>query len=130
MTARVRAPGELARFAAELTAAALLLPLVAVSTRFLGPRPLVSAARALGARSPARGPKGRGRLRRAIAVVDARISPRSRCYRRALVEMALDRGASSEPLHLGIDLAGGEGSGHAWLASTPPDEGFDVVVVL
>jgi hypothetical protein len=45
------------------------------------------------------------------------------CYRRALLEMYLDSGASREPLYLGLRAHGGPRSGHAWLASWPDNAG-------
>jgi hypothetical protein len=41
------------------------------------------------------------------------------CYRRALVEMAMDPDAASEQLHMGINAGGWLASGHAWLDSSP-----------
>jgi hypothetical protein len=54
-----------------------------------------------------------------IAAVDARIPGGSNCYRRALVEMALDASAAEERLFFGLKAHGGARSGHAWLASWP-----------
>jgi hypothetical protein len=38
------------------------------------------------------------------------------CYRRALLEVSLDRGAAAEPLLLGFDMISEKLAGHAWLA--------------
>ncbi|MCK6549743.1 hypothetical protein L6R52_28155, partial [Myxococcota bacterium] len=96
-----------------------------------GPRRLVPLARRLGAHARARNPAERARLRRLIGGVDARLSGASRCYRRVLIEIALDRGAASETVHLGLYARGGERSGHAWLASEgPARERFDAVIEL
>jgi hypothetical protein len=70
-------------------------------------------------------------LQRVIGAVDARLPGLPNCYRRALLEMALDAGAAEEPLHLGLRVPGGHRSGHAWLGGTsdqsvPFDVTFDV----
>jgi hypothetical protein len=61
------------------------------------------------------------------------------CYRRALVEIALDRGAAQEPVHFAFRSRGGHGSGHAWLGgatdeggapTAPPPGGYDAYFVL
>jgi hypothetical protein len=54
-------------------------------------------------------------LRRLIRGVDACLPGGGNCYRRALLEVALDPAAAAEPLHLGLREHGGPRSGHAWL---------------
>ncbi len=46
------------------------------------------------------------------------------CYRRALLESSLDRGAAEEKIHFALDVGK---TGHAWLDSDPDGQQFDVV---
>jgi len=78
-----------------------------VERRRLGesPEATVRAMRERGRRSGVtRGPLGRARLRRAIRWVDALMRGRPNCYRRTLLELALDAGAARETLLLGLDV--------------------------
>ena len=99
------------------------LPYIEWKRRTAGPGPLVVALRGRADRLQARSVAGRDALRRVIRAVDARIPGGGNCYRRALLEMALDAGAAREPLHLGLRAHGGPKTGHAWLGSpsTPED---------
>jgi len=47
------------------------------------------------------------------------------CYRRALLELALDPTAAAEPLVFGLKQGGGSGSGHAWLGDARGFETYD-----
>jgi hypothetical protein len=85
------------------------------SRKALGIEPAVAAMREHGARAVHRDPAGRLQLRRAIAWLDARMPGGGNCYRRVLLELALDSGAASEPVSVGVRARGGPGSGHAWL---------------
>jgi hypothetical protein len=59
-------------------------------------------------------------------VIDARFLGGGNCFRRALLEIAVDPDAATEPLRFGLREDGGVGSGHAWLASsTEPRCRFD-----
>jgi hypothetical protein len=115
-------------FALELARVIAALPAVEAGRRALGPRPLVERLRACGARAVARDAAARARLRAAIARVDA-LLPGGGCYRRVLLEVALDRGAASEPLSIGLDLEGSRGSGHVWLGDAR-DGDYDAELVL
>jgi hypothetical protein len=88
----------------------------------LGPQDLVPRLRARGSRRPWRDEAGRLRLRRAIRFVDRWFSSGGNCYRRVLIEIAMDAGAATEPLHLGLQTDGGPNSGHAWLGSVRDGE--------
>lgn len=83
------------------------------------PRKLINSLRAQGVLRGARSPAKREVLRRAIRVVDRFFSSGPNCYRRVLMEIALDAGAASEPLHMGLNADGGVNSGHVWFASAP-----------
>jgi hypothetical protein len=49
--------------------------------------------------------------------MDRLLARPANCYRRALVEIAMDAGAATEPLHFGLRAGGGTNSGHAWLGA-------------
>ena len=80
--------------------------------RSLGPRTAASLAREMGRGAPVRSPRGRVRLRRAIGLVDGLFGPN--CYRRVLLEVALDGDAVEDPIYFGIRGRGDGGLGHAW----------------
>lgn len=121
-------PVEAGVFALELARAACVLPFVEAASRFVGPRPIVDVLRTIGAFAPRRDPAARARLRRAIGAIDSRVWKKSGCYRRSLVEMALDRGAAAETLHIGLHADGSEG--HAWLDSETRKENFDLEITI
>ena len=83
----------------------------------VAPRDLIAVLRSSGATCAARDSHGRERLRRAIRFVDRCFPSGPNCYRRVLLEIALDSGAASEPLHFGLQFRGEPKSGHIWLAS-------------
>jgi hypothetical protein len=117
-----------AGFVLELARVIAALPAVEAGRRRLGPRPLVERLRRRGATSPKRDPRDRALLRAAIARVDA-LLPGGGCYRRVLLEVALDGGAARETLSIGLDVAGGRGSGHVWLGDQREGD-YDAELVL
>jgi hypothetical protein len=82
-----------------------------------GPTPLVARLRAEGRTQPRRDRAARQRLQWAVSAVDARFPDGGNCYRRVLIEMALDAGAAREPVFFGLRSGGGVGTGHAYFAS-------------
>jgi Transglutaminase-like superfamily len=115
----------------EVARVLLALPRIELARATEGPAPLVSRLRAEGAGRPARDEAARLRLRRAIASVDARLPGGGSCYRRALLEIALDRDAAGEPFFMGLSSAGGPKSGHAWLGSeSVPARRYDAIISL
>lgn len=68
------------------------------------PQAAVAAMRERGRGAPARDEIGRARLRRAIGWVDAMMPRGENCYRRTLMELALDAGAAGETLVFGLDV--------------------------
>ena len=68
------------------------------------PQRILAAMRARGAHRKERGPIGRARLRRAIGWVDALLPGGANCYRRILLEVALDAGAARETVVFGLDV--------------------------
>src|SRR3954451_17373448 len=93
---------------------------------FQGPGPLVAELRQRGARERVRTDRERARLARIVRVVDACFPGGGNCYRRALLEIAVDPAAAAAPLNLGLRRGGGSRSGHAWLGSgTEPSPRYD-----
>jgi hypothetical protein len=62
-----------------------------------------------------------------VRAVDRLFPSGPNCYRRVLMEIAIDAKAAGEPLYLGLLADGGSGSGHTWLASSKDRGGrYDV----
>jgi hypothetical protein len=72
--------------------------------RTASPERAVAMMRASGRGERARGIVGRARLRRAIGWVDAAFPTGPNCFRRVLVEIALDGAAANETLVFGLDV--------------------------
>ena len=107
------------------------LPGIELARRTEGPAPLVNRLRLRGIRRVARSEVQRRSLRRAIAAVDARLGDSGNCYRRALLEIALDRDAAEKPFFMGLTASGGPRSGHAWLGSEAvPLRAYDAIISL
>jgi hypothetical protein len=90
----------------------------------------VTAVRERASRRRVRSMEQRPSLRRAIAIVDARLPGGPNCVRRSLLEMALDRRAADEKLLLGFRAGGGAKSGHAWLQSQESQDQYDAVITI
>jgi hypothetical protein len=88
-----------------------------------GPDPLLAMLRARGRRGFARTHSERARLAQIIRVADACFPGGGNCYRRALLEIAVDPVAATTPLRLGLRTGGGPRSGHAWLGANTDDPG-------
>jgi hypothetical protein len=66
-----------------------------------------------------------------IAFVDRSFPSGANCYRRVLLEIALDSGAAREPIYFAFSAGGGPQSGHACLASDRVTlESYDAVFVV
>jgi Transglutaminase-like superfamily len=109
----------------DLLRIAVALPQVEVWRLSEAPGPCLQRTRARGARGIHRSSSERDRLRRLIGIVDRFMPGGANCYRRALVEMALDPAAAAEPMHFGLRKAGGPKSGHAWLPGQQSDARYD-----
>jgi len=91
-----------------------------------GPAPLLKSLRARGLREKRRSSSERARLSRIVRIVDACFPGGGNCYRRALLEIAVDPIAAASPLNLGLRSGGGPRSGHAWLGpSSEPQARYD-----
>ena len=104
-------PGELrasaeraARLTRELKRVALVVREVDARRGAEPPERVLAAMRARGETAERRGPIGRARLRRAIGWIDAFVPGGANCYRRVLLEIALDAGAARETVVLGLDV--------------------------
>lgn len=104
-------------FAREAARALLLVPAVERWRRLASPRDAITEARARGERAIERGSVARARLENAIAWIDAAAPGGPNCYRRTLLETALDRGAAREKIALGLDVGR---TGHAWIVAPRP----------
>jgi hypothetical protein len=107
---------ELPATLAEVCNVLRTLPGVERARRAQGPRPVLDAIRRQARHAPRRGVVARRCLRRAIRWVDGCMIGGGNCYRRALLEIALDRGAAQAPLALGFARQDDRLTGHAWIA--------------
>ena len=102
-------------------ASRLASPSVALAARWSGAARTLRAT--LGRLSPPR-QRERRLLQRVIGAIDARM-PGVRVAIEEPVEIAVDRGAASEPLRIGLRLGHGP-LGHAWLGNDPAPARYDV----
>lgn len=119
----------------ELGRVALVLPEVEEARTCLGPQPAADLVRHIGRSQRQRGEADRARLRRAIGWADRHLFhfvDGGNCYRRALLEMALDAGAARERLLLGFctSAASSRQPGHAWLSGDRHTDRYDAVVAV
>ncbi|MDB5217078.1 MAG: hypothetical protein JWO86_5005 [Myxococcaceae bacterium] len=98
------APERAEPFAMELARVVRHVREVDESRKQATPQRVVDELRARGANAKERGPVGRARLRRAIGWVDAALPGGANCYRRVLLELALDAGAARETVVFGLDV--------------------------
>ncbi len=128
MTAAATLLARLRAAAADLLQVAVLAVPVDRARRQEGPRDLIARLRQRGRRFSPRDAARRAALQRAIARVDRLFPGGPNCYRRVLLEIALDGGAAREPISFGLRAGGGPGSGHAFLGSEPPpSSSYDAV---
>ena len=89
-------------------------------------------ARRLGEQGRRRSERARRTLHRMISFVDRLWWGGPNCYRRVLLEVAMDRGAAAEVVQLGFRSSGDPGSGHAWLGEGLVSDGkqrpYDAIV--
>jgi hypothetical protein len=98
----------------------------------VGPNRAVLLARRLGQKAMARSVRDRRALVSVISVVDRFCVGGPNCYRRVLLEVAMDAGAAREVVKMGFRSSGGQGSGHAWLGDAVAMDGrsqpYDAIV--
>jgi hypothetical protein len=114
----------------EMTRVLVDVPRVERQRRQSSLHQAVGAARRRASGRRLRSLEGRARLRRAIAIVDARLPDGPNCVRRSLLEMSLDRGAANVKLLAGFVSGGGPKSGHAWLESERVLQHYDAVIAV
>jgi hypothetical protein len=102
LTRGARREGEIPEPIAFELRRALGVVRLAEAARSQSPAQAIAAMRAHGRTGLRRGPLARARLRRAIAWVDA--ARGENCYRRVLMELALDHGAAEETVVFGLDV--------------------------
>jgi hypothetical protein len=90
------------------------------------PQAVLEMMRSRGRRAHERGPIGRARLQRAIGWVDALVPGGGNCYRRVLLEIALDAGAARETVVFGLDVGS---TGHVAFEHRE-DRTFDVAFAI
>jgi hypothetical protein len=92
----------------------------------------VLLARDLGKNAKTRSVGDRRALVGMIAIIDRLWYGGPNCYRRVLLEIAMDAGAAREVVKMGFRSSGGQGSGHAWLGEAVAIEGrrqhYDAIV--
>ena len=126
----IQAP-DLPALVLELGRVLVALPRVEAGRRWRGPKPLLEKLRRRGRQAKRRGRAERARLRRAVGLIDRLMPGGPNCSRRALLEIALDRGAAHEPFRMGFRVGPASISGHAWLgAEGGPSEGYQVQLEL
>jgi hypothetical protein len=115
-----------ARIFRDLLEAVIVSRRVDRDRRLSGPLGLLPRLRTRGAQRLARSAADRARLQHIVRLVDRCFPSGPNCYRRALTEIAMDAGAATERLHMGINARDGESSGHAWLESSADrGDGYD-----
>jgi hypothetical protein len=130
-TARRATAGDVVTRSADLLRVAAAAVWVELRRRRLAPARVVSLARERGRARRQRTNEERLSLQRLISLFDRCFPGGANCYRRTLIEMALDRDAAAEPLSFGLRRAGGVGSGHAWLGSSrDPRDRYDAEFVV
>lgn len=117
---------EAAPLGVELARAARMLLVAERARQAASPEHAVRAMRERGRLAGRRGLVARARLRRAIGWVDAAHPSGPNCYRRTLMELALDAGAAEEPLVFGLDVGR---TGHVAFKGRE-ELGFDVLFEL
>ena len=98
----------------------------------VGPRPAVLLARRMGEQRATRSRTERRALHRLVSIIDRCWRGGPNCYRRVLLEVAMDGGAAREAVKMGFRSTGGQGSGHAWLGDAVAIDGrnqpYDAIV--
>lgn len=114
----------------EIGRVLLISPRIEVERRRVGIHALLTKARLRARQAPSRDELSRRCLRRAILWVDAWFPGGRNCYRRALIEITLDRDGVKLPLTMGFKHENGVLRGHAWLPyeDCPPSD-YEFIVV-
>ena len=108
------------RILLEALRVAVVLPGVEVARRRLGTGRAIDRFRARGRHARFRTAEFRGDLQRVIRVLDRLVPTGPNCFRRVLLEVALDPSAAAERIMLGLNSGLARRSGHAWLETAGP----------
>lgn len=114
----------------DLARVARVLPGLEQARRWSGPPAALALARKRGSLSPPRlDQRSKQHVELAIRIVDRLLG--ANCYRRVLLEVALDPANVVRSVHFGLDRDGGPGTGHVWLGSDASSEArYDAVFSL
>ena len=129
-------PPPLLKNAVDLVRVIAMSRRVEAKRRTIGPTLLLRGLRERGQLSRRRSDADRARLKWIIGMVDRHLCREgANCYRRVLIEIALDAGAAAEPVRFGLMAGGDPGSGHAYFASeagptNQMDTRYDVIFVM
>jgi len=96
------------------------LPGVEVARHRLGTGRALERFRHRGRLARFRTAAARADLQRVIRVLDRLVPSGPNCFRRVLLEVALDRSAATERVMLGLNSGLARRSGHAWLETAAP----------
>jgi hypothetical protein len=100
----------------------------------VGPKLAVAAARERGRAAGSRDDVARQDLRRLIRLVDRMAPGGPNCFRRVLLEIAVDPDAAAAPVGMGFRVSG-PGKGHAWIGTgvemdEPGFQPYDAIISL
>jgi len=100
----------------------------------VGPKLAIEAARERGREARRRDDVARRDLRRLIRLVDRMVPGGPNCFRRVLLEIAIDPDAAAAPVGMGLRVSG-SGSGHAWIGAgvemdEPGSPPYDAIISL
>lgn len=118
------------RLGCELIRVLRAIPEIEVRRLTEGPAPLLRDLREKARYRRQRTSDERSDLKRVIRWADAHFPGGGNCYRRSLLEIALDADSAGEPLVMGLRSAGGERSGHAWVGSDSDGAAYDAIIAL
>ncbi len=117
--------------AADLARVLQNLPRVEWGRRHEAPKPLLAKLKGAASSKRRRSSDDKERLQQAIRWVDACCPGGRNCFRRALLEIALDQGSAQAPLMMGFRHGDPQPLGHAWIGEDPYAENrYDVIVEL
>jgi hypothetical protein len=115
----------LTSFFSDVRAVLKAAPIVERDRRRLGPAPLLARLRGEAKAFRERTPAERRRLGQIVSFVDFCMPGGGNCYRRALLQIAVDPQAADDVLRFGLRAHGGPQSGHAWLEGQPSGGRYD-----
>ena len=110
----------LLRLATDAVRVLAALPRVELARQSFGPGVALDRVRASRRARVRRDVPAREDLRRLIRLADGILPGPPNCFRRVLIEVALDDAAAHEKVVFGLRAGLTDRSGHAWLEGAPP----------